>query len=920
MLDNETPKFGDIVLVAKGRLERANNDSYVFVQSERSCDRRCYERSQNSDNVTAMWTVERIRHRDPIRGHRFELRFTVVPLNEDKSYGADTGLRISKSFIVRDDDYPRYFVNENFGHAVTRRSDILTTGRRTLASVMEMFDIMPLINAISPFTPRYQGPNYAELPQRNLLRNPTPTMTVMRLPVPKAVRFPESQPPPRTPFSGNPMSGVHIFLNNPPTQNAINPAGVVKKPQFQYYGKPMFHLDKATDYNHAMEYQGAINAKKLYPGNQQKEVPKSSPAPVHENTLDWKPSSPIVSHFRQPTGSGTSSSTRQNDIQADGSSSSSATTNTNTLVNTNPPSSAYQLTTVYGKDQNINQPSNLLFDPVQHQIPSTQLQHPFLFPHFSAPPAFVFPIQNHISHTPFGPLSMQIVTPSGNGAPHNQVNIPQQNHQQQQQNDGLSTTTHYGQVNGLGPVPPFMPLHPSMARVRPLSRYPVSPPRKELNVQVFRESQKHEKNKFSDPDPWYTTVTPSTAPLKSVLQSPYSHSTRPVTTVIPEDQSYHTVTPTVPFEPTKISDKISSSAKPDSINAQLPAPAKGMNTRIPYVSEPKPTKAGRSKIYSTPASSSDTTSFEIPRPSLRTKPFKPSTLLSITSTGPSALDYSTTKYKNGYKTTEKPVLKWIPKKARTKATEPTDSAPVTSTVRSYDRYTTTTRSPRPETTTTRPRSIPNITTSRPTVTSTSAPTSTEVRSSVSSNTRYRGRSRYNRRKDNITHNGVLDGASSETKPRISSIEVLNGRRKIKRTRLSLSRSTTSRTTITTSTTEAPPMLHYFTTSTAFPFLPTTTIEPPSTTAEIVRAAIHPIETNSTNVHLFRATDISAPDSNELDSSLTDAIIKHAKELHSPGNAFYYNKKQKLYRAYGDSTANTNNNSNSGNTNSNDQNN
>ena len=59
--------------------------------------------------------VERIRHRDPLRGHRYDLKFTVVPIFQDQREHSENLVDIKqasqrkRTFILRDTDYPRYF-------------------------------------------------------------------------------------------------------------------------------------------------------------------------------------------------------------------------------------------------------------------------------------------------------------------------------------------------------------------------------------------------------------------------------------------------------------------------------------------------------------------------------------------------------------------------------------------------------------------------------------------------------------------------------------------------------------------------------------------------------------------------------------------------------------------------------------------
>lgn len=112
-------RFGDIIPLARGRLEY-NGSAFVLIESEyQNCmdKRSCKLSSDISPNVTALWMVEMIRHRDRSRGHANELKLTVFPVkrtkatdNNNKRETKREQQSASKSFVVRDKDYPKYFV------------------------------------------------------------------------------------------------------------------------------------------------------------------------------------------------------------------------------------------------------------------------------------------------------------------------------------------------------------------------------------------------------------------------------------------------------------------------------------------------------------------------------------------------------------------------------------------------------------------------------------------------------------------------------------------------------------------------------------------------------------------------------------------------------------------------------------------
>lgn len=86
--------FGDIIILARGQLYSTYN-GFKFVQDpyQNDCDDchngrvRCSP-SQckgwnpvTGEQLVALWTVKRIRHRDPVYGHRYELEYTLSPIS-----------------------------------------------------------------------------------------------------------------------------------------------------------------------------------------------------------------------------------------------------------------------------------------------------------------------------------------------------------------------------------------------------------------------------------------------------------------------------------------------------------------------------------------------------------------------------------------------------------------------------------------------------------------------------------------------------------------------------------------------------------------------------------------------------------------------------------------------------------------------
>ncbi|XP_055614316.1 mucin-2-like, partial [Uranotaenia lowii] len=107
-------------------------------------------------NVSAFWKVERIRHRDDHRGHRFELKFTVAPV---KDFQLDENAIVNRSFIIRDEDYPRYFgtVSPN-AIPMTKRND-----QTTPSQDRAIFD------PVYPYHPQYAHTRYYSRPTQSSL-------------------------------------------------------------------------------------------------------------------------------------------------------------------------------------------------------------------------------------------------------------------------------------------------------------------------------------------------------------------------------------------------------------------------------------------------------------------------------------------------------------------------------------------------------------------------------------------------------------------------------------------------------------------------------------------------------------------------------------------------------------------------------
>lgn len=106
-------KFGDIVPLANGRLEINEYGHFVITETEENCIKICRDDSSFEKNLTAFWMVEKIRHRDEARGHRFELKVTIMPVRRNRLDNRRESVNVltskARSFLIKDQDYPKYF-------------------------------------------------------------------------------------------------------------------------------------------------------------------------------------------------------------------------------------------------------------------------------------------------------------------------------------------------------------------------------------------------------------------------------------------------------------------------------------------------------------------------------------------------------------------------------------------------------------------------------------------------------------------------------------------------------------------------------------------------------------------------------------------------------------------------------------------
>lgn len=104
-------RFGDVINFANGKLEMDKNGLYQLVEMNDNCIKYCLEESIDGHNITAFWSVNKIRHRDEHRGYRFEWKISVRKIRNSR-FDGKRNIEQSpsvRSFLIRDQDYPKYF-------------------------------------------------------------------------------------------------------------------------------------------------------------------------------------------------------------------------------------------------------------------------------------------------------------------------------------------------------------------------------------------------------------------------------------------------------------------------------------------------------------------------------------------------------------------------------------------------------------------------------------------------------------------------------------------------------------------------------------------------------------------------------------------------------------------------------------------
>ncbi|KAG5879741.1 hypothetical protein JTB14_033343 [Gonioctena quinquepunctata] len=129
--DTATP-FGDVAVLARGQLYGIHGGNFAFVQDpyQNDCDdchnpRRCMRHQcqswapHNQEQLIALWTVKRLRHRDVNNVHRYEIEYTISPINyETKDIVSKRG-RFNYAipghvFVIKSHDNSRNMPTESY--------------------------------------------------------------------------------------------------------------------------------------------------------------------------------------------------------------------------------------------------------------------------------------------------------------------------------------------------------------------------------------------------------------------------------------------------------------------------------------------------------------------------------------------------------------------------------------------------------------------------------------------------------------------------------------------------------------------------------------------------------------------------------------------------------------------------------------
>ncbi|XP_031626438.1 uncharacterized protein LOC116342818 [Contarinia nasturtii] len=154
---NRNSRFGDVINLVNGKLEIDRNGVFQLVEIHDNCIKYCLEESIDEHNITAFWSVYKIRHRDEKRGYRYELKFTIRRLQNSPllfKRNDDHSANI-RSFLLRDQDYPKFFEE-----AVVKKKKLSKMEKRIFNTLYD--------NAEQPFNLDYRAHPSQQYDQDNL--------------------------------------------------------------------------------------------------------------------------------------------------------------------------------------------------------------------------------------------------------------------------------------------------------------------------------------------------------------------------------------------------------------------------------------------------------------------------------------------------------------------------------------------------------------------------------------------------------------------------------------------------------------------------------------------------------------------------------------------------------------------------------
>lgn len=482
---------------------------YVLVETDhgRHCGAgNCTLIGDGTPNITALWQVEKIRHRDTSRGHAMELKLTIVPMRRNHaeskreivsgSGGGGGGQLKARSFVVRDIDYPRYF--DDNAHGLAPRNKIQ---KRTF----DMFGMsQPLFDSYRiPLHYKYQnkytdnlntGEYYVsgeiggQTTDRAFYQHPAPTIQYQsptgfneqqQLQRPHLIRFPTASAGstndyPDTGGTTSPFTATHLHHHFYMNKNNVP---LVKATAFEkenlieehYKGAHIIthQTEPALQQNYSVDgFDGGSLSTAGYPDLSSLYKNSNSPSEHHIQHETHQSYQAPLTHTKnhQPE------QVLQQNFSVD--SFDGGPLNT---IGFPPISSPYK-DSYPPREQHIQHDTHQSYQTPFAQPDPVAVSPPSLYQHHQQYPAYVQP-------------QLQLASP-----PHQQFYRPQQ--------DISLTTAQYAPFQQHQLFAPIIDVHPR------LNQIPLVP---EVRPIQFQGSFKYEDDRFSDPDPMYhqqiTTVT-----------------------------------------------------------------------------------------------------------------------------------------------------------------------------------------------------------------------------------------------------------------------------------------------------------------------------------------------------------------------------------------------------------------------------